>query len=440
MGRTASLALRHVTFNDRYNPLTDDFESKERKYIHFDLALKEQARVNFSITSDQLVKHSFWPLLGYSLKQKQIQKSKNGKISSKTKDRGIKFGSHKDAAIYQYYAKGLNDQYESYLRTKNFEPAILAYRANVGDNITCANEVFKEIKQRQNVTAVAMDIEKFFNKIDHKILYQNLTKILGSKLDAPDLTVFKRITKFEWVDSDFLEKVLKKKPKIQGRLCTAKQLRELRKLHGKHLIQKNGQGYGIPQGTPMSGLYANISMIEFDRLMFNYAKRKGGSYRRYSDDIAFLITDDSDLCLLIKYVSKALQRIGLNLNGNKTEISRFNNINGSLEADKAFQYLGFTFDGQQKLIRNSSLKKYNKKMRNGVWSKIHAAKKKKIAKNEIYMRDLYKKYTHFGRKRNFIQYAYRASRIMNAPEIKKQLRSHMPEFKKTLKRAIDIIY
>lgn len=442
MGRTASLALGHVTFDDRYNPLTDDFESKERNYIHFDLALKKETRANFSITSEQLLKHSFWPLLGYKQEQKKLQIADNGKLSMirKPDGRPIKFGSHKDAAIYQYYAKSLNEQYEKYLKTQNFAPAILAYRANVGDNITCAHAVFEEIKSRGNVTAIAIDIKSFFDKIDHRELYQNLAKILGGKLDAPNLTVFKRITKYEWVDSVFLESKLKNRPRITGRLCTAKQLRELRKLHGKKLIQINKNLFGIPQGTPMSGLYANISMIEFDRLMFNYITKKGGSYRRYSDDIIFLIPEDVKHDLVVKHVNRTLQKIGLKLNNKKTEISKFNNSNGRLRADRAFQYLGFTFDGQKKLIRNSSLKKYHEKMHNGVWSKIYAAKKKKVPKNEIYLRDLFKKYTYFGRGRNFPQYAYRASRIMGAPEIKEQVRTHMKYFKKILNNALDAVY
>ncbi|WP_428028511.1 hypothetical protein, partial [Altererythrobacter sp.] len=59
---------------------------------------------------------------------------------------------------------------------------------------------------------------------------------------------------------------------------------------------------------------------------------------------------------------------------------------------------------------------------------------------EIYMRELFKRFTHFGKNRNFPRYAYRASDVHRSPEIRAQLRNHMDIFKKMVATAVETVY
>jgi hypothetical protein len=135
-----------------------------------------------------------------------------------------------------------------------------------------------------------------------------------------------------------------------------------------------------------------------------------------------------------------LAEVGLSLSEAKTEVSRFTSSSGQLTSDKPLQYLGFTFDGQRILIRQSSLNRYYSKMKSGVLSKILAAHRNNVAASEIYMRELYRKYTHFGKHRNFPRYAYRAARDMSAPEIRAQISNHFEVFKEIVRMTVQAVY
>ncbi len=143
---------------------------------------------------------------------------------------------------------------------------------------------------------------------------------------------------------------------------------------------------------------------------------------------------------VLKIINDELQHIGLWLSDKKTEIREFTTANGTLSSTKPFQYLGFTFDGQHTRIRQSSLNRYYSKMYLGIKSKIRAARNQDIESENIFLRQLFKRYTHFGRNRNFPRYAYRAAKKLDAPEIKKQLRRHMIVFKKALRYYLDRAY
>jgi RNA-directed DNA polymerase len=259
-------------------------------------------------------------------------------------------------------------------------------------------------------------------------------------LSDVDFKVFRRMTKFDWVDSEAARERLGHRFGRGRRVCNAFELRTMLRDQAPNLINKNESDFGIPQGTPLSGLYANISMATFDGEMTLIAQRMGGSYRRYSDDVALLIPTSEGPAVAIDAIREALKNYGLELSEGKTDISVFNRQHGNLQATKPFQYLGFTFDGARTLVRPSSLNRYYSKMNRGIRAKIHAAKRNNVDRDQIYLRELFKKYTHFGKYRNFPRYVYRSAHIHNAPEMRKQISRHMDIFKRMLSKAIDDIY
>jgi len=442
MGRTASNAPGYVPENeDLFDPQIDDFVAKVRSYTHFDHALSKDRREAFEITDEQIVTHSFWPLLGFAKKERRTKKDKHGKLVVSHKTREIKFGSHADAAVLQWHTACLSQHYDQAILFSGISDCVLAYRSGVGDNITQARDLFNEIKSIGNCTAIALDISGFFDNIDHGILFQNLKSILDvERLPDAHFKIFERMTKFECVDADILKVRLKRIKTPTGRICTPSQFRKIVRRSGSSLIETNTKCFGIPQGTPLSGLYANISMFAFDRKLSRYLGKKGGIYRRYSDDIAIVMPASINVSTVLRYIRSEIRKSKLRINSKKTEISTFQLSGHAVRCDQPFQYLGFTFDGSRTLIRSSSLARYYTKMRRGIRAKILAASKKGIPRDEIFMRELFRRYTHFGRVRNFPRYAYRAAKIFQATEIKKQIRPHMSQFKKFVQEEISTFY
>lgn len=433
MGRTESTASGYAPEDDEFDPRIDDFVSKERKYLHFDLRLSEVHRTGLSYTPDQISSHAFWPLLAYESVERRAKKDFAGNTIFEEKVRPIKFAAHSDAALLEWYGRELGAAYELYLKDKNFAQSILAYRSGVGDNISHAKSLFEEIRLRGECTAIALDISGFFDNINHDVLMAAVGQVLGVPfLPNHHFKIFKFMAKFSWVDADALKARLGGAYGRRGRVCTAEEFRRLVRTKNSSLVERNPNNFGIPQGTPLSGLYANICMVPVDEIIQNYVLKNGGIYKRYSDDIAIVLPGIVDSGIVISMVSRVLASVGLALSVHKTEVSLFKMVAGVQKADKYFQYLGFTFDGQKILIRQSSLNRYYSKMHKGIRAKVRAAKNKGVKRDEIYLRELYRKYTHFGKSRNFPRYAYRAARDLNAPEIRTQMRNHFRLFKMAL--------
>jgi len=164
--------------------------------------------------------------------------------------------------------------------------------------------------------------------------------------------------------------------------------------------------------------------------MKNALEENGGYYFRYCDDMLFITTptrrDEIEVL-----AANEIKKLKLEVNVAKTEIRDFYRYGGQLRCKdkKPLQYLGFTFDGEKKLIRSAAIAKYYNRMKTGV----RLAKKTVDRKNleninngdapteQLRKKKLYQRYSHLGR-RNFLTYAYRAARIMKSNSIKKQLR------------------
>ncbi|MBU7580261.1 MAG: group II intron reverse transcriptase domain-containing protein [Porphyrobacter sp.] len=441
MGRTESFASGYAPDPDEFDPRTDEFVSKERNYIHFDLRLSEARRTGLSFTPQQILTYDFWPLLAYDSVERRAKKDIAGNTYFEEKVRPIKFAAHLDAALLEWYGRELGQRYECYLQGCDFDNSVLAYRSGVGDNISHASGLFEEIKYRGECTAIAVDISGFFDNIDHHVLMTALREVTSSKrLANPDFKIFEFMTKFSWVEADELKFRLGGRYGRRGRICSADEFRRFVRGRPDSLIQRNPNAFGIPQGTPLSGLYANISMVSVDQAIHDYVSQNGGSYRRYSDDIAVVMPGLESADAIVSMISEVLRSVGLTLSGHKTEVRQFTRNAGRQIANKPFQYLGFTFDGEKTLIRQSSLNRYYSKMHKGIRAKIRAAKNKGVPRDEVYLRELYRKYTHFGKSRNFPRYAYRAARDLNAPEIRGQMRSHFRLFKAALSHYLDRAY
>ncbi|MBL7919429.1 MAG: hypothetical protein JNJ40_03890 [Bacteroidia bacterium] len=469
--------------NEVYNKLWTEFIEKERKtflkgkrkYVHFDnkigfddqilnnpaqFELKFNARFKSDFySSDKLLKSGFYPFIKVT---KEVPRYKFDEVVghrvTTLKSRPLCYASHFDALRYSWYSTILNYCYEGILKNESFNKSVLAYRKlkEKASNIEFAFGAFKEIKDRKNCTALAFDISKFFDKINHKVLYSNWVATLKyiypeiTELPSDHLKIYKNLTEFQFVSKPTLDDIFADFSffnESRNRFCTPKQFREF--IRGAKLIESNSSflksndlSGGIPQGAPISAVLANISMIDFDRKLYNLVTKLGGVYFRYSDDLLIII--EAEYKDEIK--SKAeifLREINLQFN-DKTEIINFREEGTKIVATnesgniKKLQYLGFEFDGNKVYLRSSSLSKYHASMKNGVRKAISIAFGKYGDGKRVYKSKLLKKFTQSG-KDNFIYYATRANEINSEDKtIQKQYSKQYKHLNKSIKRKTEI--
>jgi len=468
----------------------------KKGYTHFDLKfwfperkdeLKEVLKNGLRFYQRQHKRIEWWafaPFLKILLKTPRYKYQQNEEAYDlETKIRPICFASHLDSLIFGFYAFALTRKYEDYIAKEGFGDCALAYRSNLGGkcNIQFSKEVFSEIKKRENCTAIALDIKGYFDHIDHKILKEKWSKILGDKLPEDQLKLYKSLTQYSYVSKNSILKKyntnLKKlshPPKTLLDLVPGtKDYEKFQRLRDDKLIvvnkainEKTEEPIGIPQGSGMSALLSNIYLIDFDKDLNEKAKKEGFVYYRYCDDI--LIVCESDKAeLLQKYaIRKIADEYHLEIQSKKVELTEFRaNSKGKIRAFnkkkqienntsnttaineklyyKSLQYLGFEFNGQNIFIRSSSLSHYFRKMKARIVKTVSMAYSNKSVSDKIFKEQLFQRYSHLG-KRNFITYAYNASKFdysnsrgevkegMDSKAIKKQLSRHFDILIRTL--------
>ncbi len=200
----------------------------------------------------------------------------------------------------------------------------------------------------------------------------------------------------------------------------------------------NRSRMGIPQGSPISAVLANIYVLEFDEAMKSFADSHGGLYRRYCDDLLLVLPNTEARDEAERLVLEWCTRLFLQVNDKKTERIDFRMVNSLLTTPKPLQYLGFTFDGRHKRIRPGSLARYCRKMRRGV-RRAKAIMRRCAEVPEfphlprLRVKQLYIRYSYLGR-HNFLSYAFEAARIMGDGGIKKQVKEHWRRLKEEIRR------
>ena len=245
----------------------------------------------------------------------------------------------------------------------------------------------------------------------------------------------KSITKFSYVcKKDIYQSLglsLNRSHKDLKRLCSSHDFRN--KIRKNNLIIKENENKGIPQGSAISAFLSNIYMLDFDKNIKIYLSKLNASYYRYCDDI--LIICDSDLGMKIALeTEKRIKLLKVQIHPDKTRRVYFQDglhvYNKSHMSREPLQYLGFTYDGNKILLRDSGLAKYSHKVMKAVKmtnKKLRRINIARIRRGEsplpIHKKHIYRRFSFIG-SRNYISYALKASRIMNEPAIKRQIQPH----------------
>src|ERR1035441_9868959 len=89
-------------------------------------------------------------------------------------------------------------------------------------------------------------------------------------------------------------------------------------------------GRGIPQGSPISPLLANLFLSDFDLAL----EQRGLKLIRYADDFLLLSAKQDEISPSIAIANEKLETLHLRLKSGKTKIGSF---------DQGFQFLGALF-------------------------------------------------------------------------------------------------
>jgi hypothetical protein len=437
---------------------------KIKKYPHIGMPLKAIDRpwVYQYVTNENAVKaHSFYPLIHRTSIVRKYRRNIDRNTGQRSKERiaakkprELYYANHLDACIYSYYANRLNLAYEAKLLDLGLQDTATAYRRIKVDpsnhnspnksSADFAAEVFNYIinHQEDQLIAVTFDIKGFFDNLDHKLLKKAWYEVSNNKtLSEAEHNIFKSITNFSYINENQIFNAFKDQIIVESNKGIRK-LKSIKKFHylknqraiafceladfkkikdNKLIVGNHNPKYpkrmkGIPQGTPISAVLANVYMIDFDLSIHEYIKGLKGLYRRYSDDMIVICTA-SHVKDIINLFNRKISERKLEIQHDKTQVFSFSKVKGRFECaqchkskpnpNKNIEYLGFEFDGYHTLLKSSSLASYYRKMKRSIQRSRYYSKTVKTSslKGQMFQTRLYKKFSYLGagRRRIYIK-------------------------------------
>ena len=420
-----------------------DKHAEARNYAHFDkrVSLGMDFVRKYVMNEAKVAAHGFYPFIHFTVKN-----SRYGKKGPK-KPRELYYCSHMDRSVYQRYAFLLNYYYNIHTKEKGIHKAAIAYRDNLGkNNIDFARDAFDAIRGSGQSLIIVGDFTSFFDKLDHSYLKQRMCELLGVDCLPRDYyAVFRNITHFSSMDWEDVVKAAGENinsPGVKRRLNEKKTILTRKQfLDNKGLISKNVSGVGIPQGSPVSAVLANVYMLKFDEAINGYVSGKGGLYMRYSDDFLIMIplATENDIKEHVDYIFSYINTLQgvVELQEEKTSLFLFKNdsiISYPSEEPAVIDYLGFLFDGRDTRMRPRSITKYYYRMRRKART-VRRSREASPHVKHVTARNLYQIYANNGRRPTFIGYAKKSARILGLrdPETEAVIRKHKQKIAQALK-------
>lgn len=404
-----------------------------RLYSHFDapISLKDNPatikKLEHRLSHVEYLRT--WPFFPFILHHQRIRRyrhkekvdpeksaiaHRDQKKSTHLKSRPIMVAAHQDACLLAFQSFAISPYYEKLLAKEGLQDNVVAYRSIEGkNNVDFAKKAFEYMQSHDEMACILVDIKGFFDNIDHSRLRAALCSVLKVKAlpDEIEYTI-KNLTTYRFIEEDKLFRELKhlKKPyfiKIPNtnsatRLCKIEDFN--RYIDNSSLIQKNVTGRGIPQGSPISGLLANISLLEFDGWMRTRLKKYDIQfYQRYSDDI-IIVCPVNQIEEVYRDLLAELKNHGVTVSTKKTEAftiknGKLTNVVDRLERGAStrrqnVQYLGLEWNGEQITLRPSTISRRlrpgdSRKLKPKLWG-YHESTFRKINNSKAIKRQYYK--------------------------------------------------
>lgn len=181
----------------------------------------------------------------------------------------------KDRLIQQAIAQWLSPKYEKQFSRNSygFRPKCNAHQAVLAA---------QEFLQQGKTYVIEMDLEKFFDKVNHDRLMATLSKVVTDKLTLKLVR--------SYLTSGMMENGM-----VSQRI------------------------EGTPQGSPLSPLLSNIVLNELDKEL----EKRGHSYVRYADDCSIYVRSEKAALRVLASITKYIEeKLKLKVNREKTKVSR----------------------------------------------------------------------------------------------------------------------
>ncbi|WP_172137117.1 reverse transcriptase/maturase family protein [Adlercreutzia sp. ZJ473] len=380
--------------------------------------------------------------------------------------RPIRYAAHMDRCIYQYYAGLLNERYNSYAAELGINDVALAYRTSFKGKSNCdfARMAFEAIRNADRCFVFAGDFKEFFETLDHRYLKSQLRSLFSDgKIPDDYYHVLRGATKYSvWDIRDLLER-----NGLKWTVCGVKKLNRLPRVLSREEFRqevrtsttapwKENGGKGIPQGLPISGVLANVYMIEFDKMAKGISDRFDGLYLRYSDDFIFVLPN----CLDFAEARADIERLVASIPALVTHPSKTRcycvaddaivHVGGAADKEAKnsghIDFLGFSFDGKSVRLKQRTTGRYYRRMyarMKRLYGKGERPSKKRVDK-------LYVDFSDWGRcpKRNtrvrhrvdrmrqqgnFLSYVARAQRAFPDDPIALDVKNHKRKMRRRSK-------
>lgn len=421
----------------------------KKPYAHFDLRTDIGKQIAYISDPHKVAAHGFYPFIHYQIKTIKFSKTKG----RREKTRDICYAAHIDRCIYQYYSFMLNELYNGRVQIDGTSDVAVAYRTDLHkSNIHFSKRAFNYIKRLGKCYVMIGDFTHFFDNLDHDYLKRQWCSLLKcNRLPADHYSVFKNVTTYsKWELTDLLalngfndDWSGRKSLNCQVRVLTPKQFKENR----SHIV-KNVDHYGIPQGSPISAVLANVYMLEVDKLINDMVQGLGGMYMRYSDDFIIILPDVAELNASEVFEKiHTLLKLAPRLTLEQSKTQYFHYSDGTLEncgkkfheeadgSSRFINFLGFTFDGQKVSIRAKTISKYYYRMYRKAKNIANTGGYTPTGKH-ISCKNLYRRYSERGadgKPGNFLTYVSRAEREYGSNEaIAHDTKRHMQKIRKAL--------
>ncbi len=420
---------------------------RKRSYAHFDRPLSETEAVQLVTSPSRVASHAFWPVILNPRRVVSLKSKEKGAPRQRTeKRRPIAYAAHSDAHIYAYYASLLGRLLENAYARDGVGEHVLAYRkfSPPKCNVHFAAAAFEELRSRAPRDFVAMDVEGFFDALDHDLLKIEWQRLLEVERLPPDhFAVFKACTKGYAITLPDLRdifggEVRRRSGRHGEAICPPALFRDnvAPRLEPRHeLVRKikakpsddasSGAGVGIPQGLPISAVLANVYMRRADKAIAEGIESLGGTYRRYSDDLLVIVPAEL-AAEAEKLVRGRLRDVRLSVNDKKTERRRIRSNNGRLHSFglsddgsesslRPASYLGMSFNGGSVRVRPSTISKFLVKARRAIKRAQLAARR--AGERRLRRRQLYARLTSIGYGRVYGEWTPGTERPLGAPRL-----------------------
>lgn len=290
--RTKRVVFNNLMCHINVETLREAYDSVEaNKAVGADGISKGNYGVNLEANLQDLVRRIHVGSYKPRVKKEVLIPKANGKM------RPIAISCFEDKLVEWVVGKILNSIYEPVFIQNSF-----GFRENRSTH-QAIKAIYRGLKDNKRPNVVEIDFASFFNSIPHRKLMRILTKRIT---DRRFKGLLGRFLKVGIIDQS-------------GRLTMPE--------------------VGTPQGSIMSPVLANIFLDDvLDQwFMKTYASRDN-IIIRYADDAVFFFKAQDKAKEFVRKLDEQIQRYGLELNEEKTNVIRFER-----NEQNTFDFLGFTF-------------------------------------------------------------------------------------------------